>query len=78
MALYDFSERQLQQTDIHSLRTLARSVGVSSPTSKRKEILVQEILAILTGEQQPQYKNANRGRPAKQTDDFVYPEHTHK
>ena len=77
MAFYDFSKKELQQTDIHSLRNIARSVGVSSPTSKHKENLVEEILAIISGQQEPQYKNANRGRPTKQTANIVYPKETY-
>ena len=62
----------LQRKDIHTLRNLARSIGVSKPTSKKKDRLIADILAIITGKEEPEFKNANRGRPAK-TNNYVYP-----
>lgn len=64
-SIKDFTNRELQLMDIHKLRDLARSVGVNSPTSKKKGDLVQDILDIVTGKVLPEYKNINRGRPAK-------------
>jgi hypothetical protein len=61
----NFSNRELQQMDIHKLRNLARQVGVASPTSKKKAQLIDEIVSIITGKASPELKNINRGRPAK-------------
>jgi len=63
----------LQRSDIHTLRNLARSIGVSQPTSKKKDALIADIMAIVTGKEEPEFKNANRGRPAKVVD-YVYPQ----
>ena len=65
ISISKFTERELQQQDIHTLRELARSIGVSSPTSKKKSELIEQMLSIITGEKLPEYKNINRGRPAK-------------
>ena len=68
--IFDFTKRDLQRSDIHTLRNLARSVGVARPTSKKKEDLIADILAIVSGKEEPEYKNANRGRPAKFADSY--------
>lgn len=66
VSINEFSNRELQKMDIHELRLLARQVGVSSPTSKKKAVLIDDIVAIITGKSVPELKNINRGRPAKQ------------
>lgn len=63
--LNDFTNRELQQMDIKELRVLARQIGVNSPTTKKKELLICEIINIITGKTIPEVKNPNRGRPAK-------------
>lgn len=65
-SIKDFTSRELQLMDIHALRNLARSIGVSSPTTKSKGNLITDITDIVSGKALPQYKNVNRGRPAKQ------------
>ena len=67
ISINEFSSRELQKMDIHELRVLARQVGVSSPTSKKKADLIDCIVAIIVGKAVPEFKNINRGRPAKQT-----------
>lgn len=69
----NFAKFDLQRKDIHELRNLARSIGVAQPTSKKKDVLVRDIISIITGKEEPEYKNANRGRPAKNAD-YFYPQ----
>ena len=48
-----------------SLRTYARSIGVSNPTKdKKKNVLIEEIIAVLTEEMIPQ-SPSSRGAPVK-------------
>lgn len=54
----------LSQLDINRLRAYGRSIGVESPTKKNKEELIDEIIAILSGELAP-VKQSNRGAPVK-------------
>lgn len=58
------NEKQLNELNIHALRELARTVGVNSPTSKQKNVLINEILSIAQGKQQPN-KTTKHGRPPK-------------
>lgn len=44
--------KELLALGVHDLRVFARNIGVSSPTTKRKEDLVEEIIAVLSGEKQ--------------------------
>ena len=58
-------EQQLNDLSIFSLRELARRTGVNSPTSKRKNQLIEEIIAIREGRQQPASTSSRQGRPPK-------------
>ena len=58
------NEQQLNELSIYVLRELARRSGVSSPTSKKKEQLISEIIAISDGRQQP-VVSTKQGRPPK-------------
>ena len=62
----NYSKEALQNLGIYELRNVARQVGVYSPTKYKKEILVDKILAIMQGDEQPYVKKTNQGRPAKQ------------
>ncbi len=54
-----------------SLRTYARSIGVSNPTKdKKKNVLIEDIIAVLTEETLPQ-SPSSRGAPVKS--DFIDP-----
>ncbi len=55
---------ELEELGIHELRTLARSVGVKSPTSKKRQVLIDEIKQIKSGQVKPQF-NTHFGRPVK-------------
>lgn len=52
-----------QDMGIHDLRTYAREVGVSSPTTKKRDELIQSIVAILDGKVEA--SKSNMGRPVK-------------
>lgn len=60
-----YTEEQLKKYSIYQLRFLARHIGVRSPTTKKREELIEKILAIQNGEEQPYYAPNNKGRPAK-------------
>ena len=59
-----YEREQLEQISIHSLRNIARDVGVKSPTNLKKDILINEILLIQSGKKQP-HTPSKRGRPIK-------------
>ena len=54
----------LSHLDIHSLRNYGRVIGVSRPTAKSKEALIDDIVAILAGELAP-IPISNQGAPVK-------------
>ena len=58
------TEQQLNDYSIFTLRELARRVGVKSPTSKKKEQLIKEILEIESGARTPN-EVSKQGRPPK-------------
>ena len=55
----------LDELNIFALRDLARRTGVNSPTSKKKEILIKEIVEIVSGQKEPQAIKSKQGRPPK-------------
>lgn len=58
-------ENKLNELNIYALRELGRRVGVSSPTSKKKEELIEAILNIQLGKKQPETTKTKQGRPPK-------------
>ena len=58
------TEEKLEKLGIYDLRRVARYCGVSSPTSKRRDVLITEILKIQSGELKPVFNN-KIGRPVK-------------
>ena len=58
-------EKKLNELNIFALRDLARKTGVSSPTSKKKEVLIKEIIEIMSGKRKPQISKTKQGRPPK-------------
>lgn len=56
---------KLNSLNVFGIRDYARKVGVSSPTSKKKDELINEILDILEGKKQPQQSKTKQGRPPK-------------
>lgn len=63
--MHEFMEKKLNELNIFALRDLARKMGVSSPTSKRKEDLVKMIVEIMTGLKKPEFNKTKQGRPPK-------------
>lgn len=55
----------LNTLGIYELRELARSIGVSSPTTKKREQLCTEILDISSGAVKVETKQNKKGRPPK-------------
>ena len=43
----------LNKERIATLRVIGKKIGVKSPTSKNKEVLIEEIIAIQTNEKEP-------------------------
>ena len=58
-------EEKLNELNIFALRDFARKTGVKSPTSKKKEQLIQEILEITSGAKKPEAVKNKQGRPPK-------------
>ena len=58
-------QEQLNELSIFSLRELARRTGVSSPTSKKKQQLIEDIIAINNGIKKPHIPKTKQGRPPK-------------
>ena len=56
---------KLHGCGIHTLRQLGRAVGVYSPTNKKKEELIEDILAIATNRADPVVNESRRGAPPK-------------
>ena len=59
-----YTKESLSQMDFHTLRIIARQVGVRAPSAKTKAVLIEEILAILSGEKKPSTPS-KLGRPVK-------------
>ena len=53
----NLTDEKLDKLGIYDLRSLARKVGVNSPTSKKKEKLIEEIKSIQNGSQKPIFNN---------------------
>lgn len=60
-----YTEQELQAMSIFRLRECARNVGVPSPTSKRKQELIDLYLEIAAGKKEPVRNTTKRGRPPK-------------
>ncbi len=75
MRMQKDTDNRIEDLGIYELRNLARKVGVQSPTSKKRDVLLTEIRDILQGKKDPYTKKDGRGRPSKDTmsyDDVVY------
>lgn len=58
-------EKNLNELNIFALRDLARKTGVVSPTSKKKDQLIKEIVEIISGKKKPAEDKPKQGRPPK-------------
>ena len=59
----EYTIEQLLLINIHSLRIIARDMGVRAPTALTKPVLIDEIIKVQSGEKEPYVPN-KRGRPA--------------
>ena len=59
-----YTKQDLEKLGIYDLRELGREVGVPSPTTMKKEQLIDYIVGIIHG-QMPKNNASLRGRPAK-------------
>ena len=55
-----YTEEELNKMTVFQLREVAREIGVSSPTSKKKEEIIAQYRGIVEGEIQP--TRSTRGR----------------
>ncbi len=60
-----FDKELLQQSSIFELRNIARDIGVYSPTTYKKEELIEKIFQIVNGEVKPYVPKSKQGRPPK-------------
>ncbi len=60
--------KKLNASGIHTLRQLGRAVGVYSPTNKKKDELISDILAIASNRADPVSNGNHRGAPPKSED----------
>ena len=58
-------KNRLEDFNIFALREFARQTGVKSPTSKKKEQLIEEITRIVSGVKKPENSNSKQARPPK-------------
>ncbi len=61
----EYKEEFLQNCSIYQLRMIAHQVGVKAPTSKKKEELINHILAIQNGDEASYFPQIRMGRPVK-------------
>lgn len=59
-----YTKEYLEKISLLGLRQIGREVGVKSPTSLRKDQLVESILDIQQGYIEPYFNCDKRGRPA--------------
>lgn len=62
---FPYTKDELLCLGIYELRDLGRDIGVPSPTTMKKEDLVDMILAIIYGEMPKRKVGKGRGRPAR-------------
>jgi len=61
----NISEEKLQELGIFEIRNIARDVGVYSPTLFKKQELIDKIMKIMSGKEEPYIKKTKQGRPPK-------------
>lgn len=59
------SKEMLNELGVYELRELARTLGVISPTTKKRAQLCNEILEISSGKRKVEARQTNKGRPPK-------------
>ncbi len=64
-AMENINEEKLQELGIFEIRNIARDVGVYSPTLFKKQELIDKIMRVITGKDEPYVKKTKQGRPPK-------------
>lgn len=59
------NEQNLQELGIFEIRNIAREIGVYSPTTQKKQELIEKIMRIVNGSEKPYVKKTRQGRPPK-------------
>lgn len=59
----DISRIELERINVLALRTIARQMGIKSPTIKKKQELIEEILKVSNGCNEETTPKNTRGRP---------------
>ncbi|MGD9901685.1 MAG: hypothetical protein AB7S44_04045 [Spirochaetales bacterium] len=60
-----FNKDSLNRLGIFELRNLAREIGVHSPTLYKKQEIINKILSIVSGSEEPYVARTKQGRPPK-------------
>lgn len=71
----------LKSQHLSVVREIGRFIGVKASTAKKKDALIEEIIAIQTGKHEPDFSDSNRGAPIKfniDISDFMEPEEQNK
>ena len=55
----------LEKLGIFEVRNIAREVGIYSPTTLKKQELVEKIIDVISGKEKPYLKTTKQGRPPK-------------
>ena len=61
----NYTKESLDKLGIYELRTIAREIGVYSPTLLKKDEIINKILNIINGVEEPYVKTTKQGRPPK-------------
>lgn len=61
----EYSKEYLNSLGIYELRTVARQIGVSSPTILKKNEIIEKVLNIILGKEKPCTRTTRQGRPPK-------------
>jgi len=65
-----WDEFKMRQASIYELRNYARSVGILSPTTLKKDEIIDKILKLESNEIQPEIPKNRKGRPPKHSSIF--------
>ena len=60
---FKYTKEELEKCSVFEVRVIGRRLGVKSPTSCRKNEIIDRILAIQEGDEKPQFNSNSRGRP---------------
>lgn len=61
----NINEETLQELGIFEIRNIAREIGVHSPTIMKKQELIEKVMRVINGEEEPYVRTTKQGRPPK-------------